>query len=210
MRSAITALTKQCRIMSRIAKRTGLPPRRDFVPGFKGLARIVVGQQLSAQSAAAIWRRVEAGVVPFDAATLLAKDDKALRGFGLSNGKTKTLKAIAVAVADDGLDFDILNTSADEIIIERLTGIHGIGPWTADIYLLFALGRRDAFPPGDLALQLAVQHHFKLAKRPTASELLAIAERWRPSRAVAAHLLWADYAFARRALALTKRPAVTK
>ena len=94
---------------------------------------------------------------------------------------------------------------------EFLTAVHGIGPWTADIYLLFALARRDAFAPGDLALQLAVQHHFKLERRPTAEELTRIAERWRPARAVAARLLWADYAFARRALlGKAEKPIVIK
>ena len=82
-------------------------------------------------------------------------------------------------------------------MIERLTALHGIGPWTADIYLLFALRRADAFPPGDLALQLAAQRLFKLKDRPTPARLAEIAERWRPWRGAAARLLWADYALAR-------------
>lgn len=210
MRAAVAALAKQCRIMSRIAQRVGAPRLRDFPPGFKGLAKIVVGQQLSAQSAAAIWGRLDAAIVPLDAETVLARNDDQLRAHGLSSGKIKTLRALARSVAEDGLDFEALNTAADNVIIERLTSIHGIGPWTADIYLLFVLCRRDAFAPGDLALQLCVQHHFKLQTRPTAAELEAIAERWRPSRAVAAQLLWADYAFARRKLAPPRRAAVIK
>ena len=108
---------------------------------------------------------------------------------------------------DDGLDFGTLNAADDQTIVERLTAVHGIGPWTADIYILFALARKDAFASGDLALQLAVQHHFKLDRRPTAEELERIAERWRPSRAIAARLLWADYAFARRALLASRQKA---
>src|SRR5262249_5638347 len=123
-----------------------------------------------------------------------------LKQLGLSNGKIRTLRALSLAVLEEGLDFKILNAAEDRAIIERLTAIHGIGPWTADIYLLFALARRDAFAARDLALQPAAQHHFKLDRRPTAEELEHIAERWRPARAVAARLLWADYAFARRAL----------
>lgn len=210
MRAAMDALAKQCPVMSRIVRRTGLPPKRDFPAGFTGLAKIVVGQQLSAQSAAAIWSRVEAAVVPFEAGRLLQCSNHDLRGLGLSTGKIKTLRAVANSVLQEGLDFEALNAATDVVIIERLTAIHGVGPWTADIYLLFALCRRDAFAPGDLALQLAVQHHFKLENRPTSAELAAIAERWRPSRAVAARLLWADYAYARAKLAGRRRGSVTK
>jgi DNA-3-methyladenine glycosylase II len=211
LEAAAAELALQCKVMARILKRTGVPPARDFPADLSGLAKIVVGQQLSAQSAAAIWSRVAAAISPFEAEALLARDDADLKALGLSNGKIRTLKAIARAVVDEGLDFNALNAAADAIIVERLTAVRGIGPWTADIYLLFALARRDAFAPGDLALQLAVQHHFKLAARPTSEELETIAERWRPSRAVAARLLWADYAFARQKLrAVAPKPRVTK
>lgn len=186
--------------MSRILKRTGLPPPRDFPPDFSGLAKIIVGQQLSTQSAAAIWLRLATALFPFTPDAIRASSDNDLKLLGLSNGKIRTLRALSLAVLEDGLDFETLNASDNRTVVERLTAIHGIGPWSADIYLLFALERRDAFAPGDLALQLSAQHHFKLARRPTAEELERIAERWRPARAVAARLLWADYAFARRAL----------
>ncbi len=209
--AAAAMLTEQCRVMARILKRTGLPPQRDFPADFSGLAKIIVGQQLSAQSAAAIWARVDEALSPFTPDTMLACSDSALKLLGLSSGKIRTLKALSRAVLEDGLDFQTLNTADEHIVVERLTAIHGIGPWTADIYLLFALARRDAFAPGDLALQLAVQHHFKLERRPTAEELERIAERWRPARAVAARLLWADYAFARSALlGKAKKPIVIK
>jgi DNA-3-methyladenine glycosylase II len=200
LRAAAAVLAGQCEIMARILKRTGLPPARNFPPDFSGLAKIVVGQQLSAQSAAAIWARVEQALAPLVPQAILTSDDADLKALGLSNGKIRTLKALSRAVVEDGLDITALNSADEDTIVERLTAVHGIGPWTADIYLLFALERRDAFAPGDLALQLAVQHHFKLKRRPTADELERIAERWRPSRAVAARLLWADYSFARRAL----------
>lgn len=200
LKAAAVMLAEQCKIMSRILKRTGLPPRRDFPADFSGLAKIIVGQQLSAHSAAAIWARLAGALYPFTPETIHATSDDDLKQLGLSGGKIRTLRALSLAVLDDGLDFETLNIADNHVIVERLTAIHGIGPWTADIYILFALARRDAFPPGDLALQLAVQHHFKLERRPTAEELEKIAERWRPARAVAAQLLWADYAFARRAL----------
>ncbi|MFT3732746.1 MAG: DNA-3-methyladenine glycosylase 2 family protein [Hyphomicrobium sp.] len=200
LKAAATMLADQCKVMSRILKRTGLPPLRDFSGDFSGLAKIVVGQQLSAQSAAAIWGRIAEALFPLTPEIIAASSDDDLKRLGLSSGKIRTLRALSLAVLQDGLDFEMLNAEPDDIIIERLTAIHGIGPWTADIYLLFALRRRDAFAAGDLALQLAAQHHFKLERRPTAEELTRIAERWRPARAIAAQLLWADYAVARRAL----------
>ncbi len=187
------ALSEQCTIMRRIHARVGTPPLRDFSADFKGLAKIVTGQQLSAQSAAAIWARVAAAIVPFEARTILARNDAGLAALGLSTAKVRTLKAIATAINSEGLDIPGLSSAADTVVIDRLTALHGVGPWTADIYLLFALRRADAFAAGDLALQIAAQHHFKLEARPTAAELTKLAERWRPWRAVAARLLWADY-----------------
>ena len=196
---AIAALTGKCRFMRAIHKRTGQPPLRDFPADLSGLAKIVTGQQVSAPSAAAIWSRVEAGVRPFEAKRLLAHTDAGLKSFGLSTGKVKTLRAAADAVTTGTLNFAQLNRASDGAIREQLTALHGIGPWTADIYLLFALRRADAFAAGDLALQLAVQRLFKLPARPTPDGLLKIAERWRPWRGAAARLLWADYSHAQRA-----------
>jgi DNA-3-methyladenine glycosylase II len=186
-------LALKCRIMRAIHAKNGTPPLRHFSPGFAGLAQIVTGQQLSTASAAAIWSRVAAALSPCDASALAATPDQALAALGLSRGKIRTLKALAEAVTSGALDMTALAAAPDKTVIERLTAIHGIGPWTADIFLLFALRRADAFPPGDLALQLAAQRLFKLKDKPAAAELTAIAERWRPWRGVAAHLLWADY-----------------
>jgi DNA-3-methyladenine glycosylase II len=191
--AAANALAEHCKIMRAIYARTGTPPLRDFVADFSGLAKIVTGQQLSAASAAAIWNRVALAIQPFEAGALHATPDSDLASLGLSGAKIRTLKAMASAVLDDGLDIPSLTSEPDTIVIERLTALHGIGPWTADIYLLFALRRADAFAPGDLALQLAVQRHFKLKDRPSPAKLESIAERWRPWRGAAARLLWADY-----------------
>ncbi len=203
---AVSALAGQCRIMRGIAKRCGAPPLRDFPADFAGLAKIVTGQQVSAASAAAIWGRVEAGVKPFEAQRLLAYTDAELKSIGLSAGKVKTLRVVADAVAGGQLDFAALNRASDDAIREKLTALHGIGPWTADIYLLFALRRADAFAASDLALQIAAQRLFKLPERPTPDSLLEIAERWRPWRGAAARLLWADYAHSQR----TKKPGTAK
>ncbi len=197
---ACEALAKTCRIMHFIHRRHGVPPLRDYARGFEGLAKIVTGQQLSAQSAAAIWSRVAADVSPFTAEGLLDRTDTALAAAGLSTGKIRTLRAIARDISSGALDVDALDLAANEAIQARLTAIHGVGPWTADIYLLFALRRADAFPAGDLALQIAAQKHFRLHERPSAAELLELSERWRPLRGAAARLLWCDYAAARAAL----------
>jgi DNA-3-methyladenine glycosylase II len=191
------ALAEHCKVMRVIHARTGTPPLRDFSADFSGLAKIVTGQQLSAASAGAIWNRVAAAIQPFEATAVRAMPDRQLAALGLSSAKIRTLKAIAEAIEDDGLDIAALAAQPDAIVIERLTALHGIGPWTADIYLLFALRRADAFPAGDLALQLAVQRHFKLRERPAPAKLESIAERWRPWRGAAARLLWADYSLYR-------------
>lgn len=194
---AVSELTRACRLMRAVHARTGLPPLRDYPAGLEGLARIVVGQQLSAQSAGAIWARLQDGVRPFEASAVLSFGDSDLKAFGLSHGKIRTLRSLATAVAAGEIEFRRLNRLSNEDIHETLTALHGIGPWTADIYLLFALRRADAFAPGDLALQIAAQRLFKLEARPSAARLLELAERWRPWRGAAARLLWADYALPR-------------
>ena len=191
--AAANALSEQCKVMRAIYAQTGTPPLRDFTADFSGLAKIVTGQQLSAASAAAIWNRVGPAITPFDAKSIRRMPDAGLAALGLSGAKIRTLKAIATAILDDGLNIPALAHAPDAIVIERLTALHGIGPWTADIYLLFALRRADAFAPGDLALQLAVQRLFDLKERPSPVKLEAIAERWRPWRGAAARLLWAEY-----------------
>ncbi len=175
LKAAAAMLAEQCNVMARILKRTGLPAPRDFPADFAGLAKIIVGQQLSTQSASAIWMRIAGAFSPLTAEAVRDAADDDLKQLGLSAGKIRTLRALSRAVLDNELNFETLNEADDAIVIERLTAIHGIGRWTADIYLLFALSRRDAFAPGDLALQLAVQHHFKLESRPTIQELEKIA-----------------------------------
>ena len=170
----------------------GPPPLRLRAPGFSGLAAIIVSQQLSTASAAAILRRLEAVIAPLEAAGLAATSDAILRDCGLSAAKIRTLRAVSEAVAA-GLDLEGLAGRDAEEAHKALVAIKGIGPWTADIFLLFCLGHPDAFPAGDLALQEAAKVALKLKKRPNAAKLETIAERWRPWRGVAARMLWAYY-----------------
>lgn len=188
IREGTAALAALCPAMARVHGLVGDPPLRRHPAGFSGLARVVVAQQLSAASASAIWRRTAEAVDPFEPEMLLALDEAVLRGAGLSSGKIRTLRAVAEAVASGALSLHSSQRAED--LRTALLGITGIGPWTADIYVLFCLGHADAFAPGDLALQLAAQRALGLDARPTAEELEEIAERWRPWRGVAARLLW--------------------
>ena len=171
----------------------GRPPLRKRPDGFAGLAAIVVAQQLSTASASAILGRLKATLDPLDPTAVRRARPAKLARIGLSAPKIRTLKAIARAVADGTIDLPSLaDVSADDAH-RALTALHGIGPWTADIYLLFCLGHADAWPAGDLALQEAARLAFLLAARPTTREMGPLAETWRPRRGVAAWLLWTYY-----------------
>jgi DNA-3-methyladenine glycosylase II len=195
LRQGVRALRRKCPHLARVHARTGDPPLRRHPPGFEGLARIIVGQQLSIASAQAIWSRVVATVRPMTPKAFLTLSDEALRSAGLSRGKVRTLRAACSAI-DEGLDLQELTHAPEDDVHAALTAVPGIGPWSADIFLLFCLGRADAFAAGDLALQTAAMAALDLKERPSREALLAMAERWRPWRGVAAHLLWADYKLA--------------
>jgi DNA-3-methyladenine glycosylase II len=148
-------------------------------------------------SADAIWRRTFALAQPFRADRLLRLEDAALKSAGLSAPKIRTLRAAARAVVEDGLALDGFDGVSEEAIHAALTSVNGIGPWTADIYIMFCLGRADSWASGDLALQIACQMMMELDAKPSAKELAEIAERWRPWRGVAARMLWAYYKVAK-------------
>jgi DNA-3-methyladenine glycosylase II len=190
---AVLALVKQDRRLKPVFELAGMPALRRREPGYAGLAAIVCGQQLSTASAAAIWARVSAAFDPFDHDTLrLARSDR-LGRLGLSAAKIKTLKTLAREIAAERLNLDVLANEDADAAHHTLTSLHGIGPWTADVYLLFCLGHGDAWPAGDLAVQEAVKIGLGLKRRPTAKEMAPLAEPWRPMRGAAAHLWWAYY-----------------
>jgi DNA-3-methyladenine glycosylase II len=193
IRDGVRALRRQCATMRYVHDTAGDPPLRRQPAGFQGLARIIVGQQLSTASAAAIWERTVAACQPFEPGILLALSDGKLAQVGLSRPKIRTLHAVATA-CQNGLDLAALEHAAEEEVHASLTELVGIGPWTADIYVMFSLGRADGWAPGDLALQIAAQQALGLKQRPGKDEMMALAERWRPWRGVAARLLWAYYA----------------
>ncbi len=181
-----------------IIARTGLPPLRRREGGFVGLAAIIVAQQLSVASARAVWTRVENVLAPLTPDRILVATDEEMRLSGLSRPKQRTLRAVAAAIASGSLDLAALERATPEAVHAHLTAVSGIGPWTADVYLLFCLGHRDGFAAGDLAIQEAARVAFALPARPGPSQLAAMAEAWRPWRGVAARLLWAYYAALKR------------
>ena len=176
-----------------VAEKAGVFHLRRREPGFPGLCAIVCGQQLSTASAAAIRARLFAAFDPFHHDTVRrARADK-LRRLGLSAPKIKSIREIGKAVAKGRIDLTAVGDMDADEAHTALTALHGVGPWTADIYLLFCLGHADAFPSGDLAVQESARLALGLRKRPDAKTLANIAEAWRPWRGVAAHLLWAYY-----------------
>jgi DNA-3-methyladenine glycosylase II len=195
---AIKALIKQDRRLRPILAATGMPALRKREPGFAGLARIVVGQQLSTASANAIWNRLSGAYDPFHHDSISRATATRLGKLGLSGAKIKTLKLLAAEIRSARLDLNALGEQDADSAHKALTALHGVGPWTADVYLLFCLGHSDAWPAGDLALQDAVRAGLSLESRPTTKEMIALGEVWRPFRGAAAHLWWAYYRVARR------------
>src|SRR5262245_17057510 len=176
-----------------VADKAGAFSLRRREPGFPGLCAIVCGQQLSTASAAAIRGRLFAAFDPFHHdAVRRARADK-LKQLGLSAPKIKSIREIGKAVAKGHIDLTAVGDMTADEAHAALTALHGVGPWTADIHLLFCLGHADAFPADDLALQEAVRHAFALPARPSAKEMGLLAENWRPRRGAAACLLWTYY-----------------
>jgi DNA-3-methyladenine glycosylase II len=190
---AVHALVKQDPRLQPVFKLAGMPALRRRDPGYAGLAAIVCGQQVSTASAAAIWARVSAAFDPFHHDALRRARADRLGRLGLSAAKIKTLKNLARELAAERLDLEALANEDADAAHNTLTALHGIGPWTADVYLLFCLGHGDAWPAGDLAVQEAVRIGLGLKTRPTAKQMAPLAEPWRPMRGAAAYLWWTYY-----------------
>lgn len=167
--------------------------------GFEGLFHMIVDQQVSVASAAAIWARVSAGLEgEITPERVLATDIEVLRGFGLSIQKATYGHEIARAQVEGRIDFDHLERLSDEEAVARLVAIKGVGKWTAETFLMFCEGRTDVFPGGDVALQEAMRWADGIEVRPTQKQAYERAELWRPHRSVAAHLLWSWYGAVKR------------
>lgn len=172
----------------------GAPPLWARPAGFATLGRMVLEQQVSLEAATTLWRRLDVEIPGGFAAEPVAElGIDALRRLGLTRQKAAYLHGLAKEVATGALDLSALARASDADVMARLTRLHGIGPWTASVYLLFALRRPDVWPPGDLALHLALQQMERWPAPPARNEVNRRAERWAPWRAAAARILWHGY-----------------
>jgi len=168
----------------------GDPPLRTAEEGFSALLRSIIGQQVSVFAARSIWDRVAAAVDPVTPENLLRLSDEELRACGLSNNKVKFARSLALDTVERRIVFEDLPALDDEALVTTLTQAKGIGRWTAEIYMMFALGRPDVMPANDLGLVVAAQHLLKLRTRPEPERLLKLSKPWRPWRTVASLFLW--------------------
>ncbi|HXM88884.1 MAG TPA: DNA-3-methyladenine glycosylase [Candidatus Acidoferrum sp.] len=192
-RKARIHLSKADPILARIIAEVGplgIQPRRER---FQALARAIIFQQLAGAAANAIYGRFVALFPDAEFPTpeqVLAKTDAELRAVGLSEKKALYIKDLAAHIRDGKLDFHRFHRMTDEEIIEHLIMVKGIGRWTAEMFLMFNLGRPDVMPADDLGVQNAIKRHYRMRKRPNRKRLMKHAERWRPYRTAAAWYLW--------------------
>jgi DNA-3-methyladenine glycosylase II len=200
--AAIETLVRLDPDFSRILDRAGPLPWRRRAPGFPGLLQAIVAQMISNQAAAAIWGRLRVIPGALDPAVLIGLPDEVLRGAGLSRPKVVHARALAAAFLDGTLSADRIALLDNEAAIVTIGSIKGLGRWTAEIYLLFALDRLDVFPSGDIALAAALADLKGLPARPVPKTLRELAVAWQPVRSLAARLLWHHWRH------LTGRPAM--
>jgi DNA-3-methyladenine glycosylase II len=191
--SAVTELAVRDTDLAGIVDRHGRPPLWDRPPGFGTLVAIVLEQQVSLRSGAAALARLRVAAGAIDPAAVADLGEAGARAAGLTRQKARFVVGIAAAILTGTIDLGAVATATDEEARAMLTMLIGVGPWTADIYLLMALGRPDIWPVGDLALATAMRRAKRLDRLPTVDEQRTIAAAWRPWRAVAARLLWHAY-----------------
>jgi len=179
--------------LAELFSKMGPPPLWERKAGFATLVHIILEQQVSLASAKAAFIKLQQAVEELTPGTFLELDDEELKSIGFSRQKIEYCRNLALSVNQGKLDLDQISKSDDHEVRSKLTELKGIGPWTAEIYLLMALLRPDAWPNSDLALAISVQDIKKLATRPTPEELNRIAMNWQPWRAVAARMLWFSY-----------------
>lgn len=192
-RTGLRHLHDVCPHMREAMDRCGRPKSRKREPGFPTLVRIIVDQQVSVQAGAAIWAKLVSNIVEVRPEIVVRVGIPVLRESGLSGAKAKYVLGIAEAIVAGELNLDGLVRCREVTVRERLTALKGIGDWTADIYLMFALGRPDIWPVGDIAIRAAAGHMMGLPERPDAPTVMEIGEAWRPYRTVAAVMLWHYY-----------------
>jgi DNA-3-methyladenine glycosylase II len=195
---AVGELSRRDPDLAAVVKRYGTPPLWVREPGFPTLVYIILEQQVSLASARALYQRLQQTVRPFTPGRFLKLTETTMRSLGFSRQKARYTRLLADSIKRRQLDLRLLHDLQDNHVREKLLALKGIGPWTADIYLLSALRRPDIWPVGDLALATAVQEVKGLRKRPSAEQLERMSAPWRPWRAVAARLFWHAYLSKRR------------
>lgn len=189
----VRELVRRDRDLAKIIDLYGYPPRWQREPGFATLIRIILEQQVSYASARAAFQRLNDAVEILTPESFLALNDVELKAIGFSRQKTLYGIELARSVVTGQLNLEQLSELDEGTIRQKLTEIKGIGNWTVDIYLMMALQRRDVFPTKDLAVKIAVKEIKNLSERPQTGELEAIAEAWKPHRAIATQILWHYY-----------------
>ena len=193
IRAAVQALAEREKAFAEVVERHGFPDPRPGDPGAHTLLRTIVGQQVSVAAARSMWAKLEAAYGdPPELAAILKASDEDLRAAGISRQKAGYARSLAELVLSGELDLHAL-PEEDEEAVALLTKIKGIGRWSAEIYLLFAEGRPDVWPAGDLAVQVEIGRLLGLKAKPSEKHLREIAERWRPHRGAAAILAWHSY-----------------
>lgn len=196
---AAKLLARRDKDLASILKQYGPPPLWSRQPGFATLVQIILEQQVSLASAASLFARLNKSIVPFQPAQMLLLGEPHLKSMGLTRQKTAYCLHLSQLLSEKHLKLSQLSRCSDEEAKTRLMQVKGIGAWSADIYLLMALGRRDIWPSSDLAIAIAVKELMGLKHRPGPDELDQIGERWRPFRSVAARMLWQSYLAERKA-----------
>ena len=193
LHESLDELAKREPAFAAVLERHGRPEPRISLPGATTLLRTIVGQQVSVAAARSMWAKLESAFgSPPDLMKLLAASDEEMRSAGMSRQKAGYIRSLAQLVMSGELNLDALPHDNEEAIA-LLTRIKGIGRWSAEIYLLFAEGRRDIFPAGDLAVQIELGRLMGFEAKPTEKELREMGERWRPHRGAAAVLAWHSY-----------------
>jgi len=191
--AALDALAERDADIADTLAEVGYPEPRVREPGFATLLNIIIGQQVSVQSAAAIRGRLQEAADPLTPDSFLALDDPALRGVGFSRRKIEYGRLLAQDIQEGRFDPNALPALDDDAVLAQIVARKGLGPWSAEVYMLFALGRPDVWPADDLAVQVAVQRLKGLDERPDRATMVRVAESWRPYRGAAALLMWHVY-----------------
>ncbi len=192
LKASLDALAQREPAIAKALEEAGYPEPRTGAPGYITLLRTIVGQQVSIKAAASMWAKLQNEVGDPSPANILAASDEALRAAGLSRQKMSYARSLAEEVLSGRLDLDALDDE-DEAAIAQLVRVKGIGRWSAEVYLLFAEGRPDVWPAGDLVVQIQTGRILGLPEKPSERRVRELAESWRPPRGAAAIFAWHHY-----------------